>query len=108
MLTIEFNQLGESMPDHMVEDYVLYTMEKYNSGRITKISVSQELVVDAFKMLVAEGEIDCNEIQFLYRGEIITVNKYGTIANYPGKFCSTMLDFVTRNLDGARKQKRAK
>lgn len=103
MLIIEFNQLGEHMPDHMVEEFVLYVIEKYNEGRMSKIVISCELIIKTFQAMVVEGKIDHEEIQFLYRGDFIPVSIYGAIKNRPLGFCSTSNTISERIIDGTIK-----
>jgi hypothetical protein len=65
------------------------------------ITVANELFITAARVLIAEGVIPHTEVQFQFRGQIMTVYPDGSLDHWPAGFCDTSELLLCRIL-GAR------
>lgn len=78
---------------HLSEDFPVNNKgEKF-------ISVSSEILVHAFRILVLRKIITVNEIMFKYKNTIILVDKDGRLNKWPKGFCDTVDNFLMELLD---------
>jgi hypothetical protein len=67
------------------------------------------LVIDIFRLLIVDGTIDKDAIEFYVDGEKLEVNEYGDYNNQqediPGM---SILDIIRRRLDGSIKKRKEK
>ena len=68
-----------------------------NSGSGTVIS-STENIINEFRCRIAEGDIDCKEVLFVYNNEQFEANKYGKFSQWPLGFCDTWDNHLDRLL----------
>jgi hypothetical protein len=95
MITIEYAKNGKTYSDFEVEKFaneycVIYSETKKDTTYV----VSNENIVDAMKLMVAEGKISNEHLQFKFEDELINVNNKGEIEKYPIGFC----DYTTNIL----------
>lgn len=87
---------GLVLSDNKSKDYVESTIQNF----ITTIKlliplhivVGTELLITLFQCAVAEGKIKHTEIEFLFKGKTIKIDKFGTCNKYPKGFCWTFTD----------------
>ena len=88
-LTIEYDSdHGYLYADGRAEEWIdssikLFLKQKKN----WHIKVCSALLVDFFRLKVCEGKIDVDQIEFVFKGEVLKHNKYGSIEHWPDGFC---------------------
>lgn len=90
MITLIYDDMyGYAMPEARLEGWVngLIKAHKGNNAppnsRDTIIRYGQELILDYFRLAIAEGRLDHNDIQIKYQDEIILINEDGRIDKWP-------------------------
>lgn len=86
---------GVAFPDNKSEDYVENIIETPVKQRIV---IGTELLVELFRCAVVEKKIKHTEIKFLFKGEIIDIDKYGTCREYPKGFGDVNINVLSRLL----------
>lgn len=83
--------LGAAVPDGRLEQTVADIIRRYHLDNDKNIYLtSSELLIDAFRVAVVEGQINCKDIVFSYNNEEdIRVDNYGTLSDYPQGFLET-------------------
>lgn len=97
MLTIEYHDNGLAIPDVFVEGYARDMCRDYmaNKEDIYRM-VSNETLILAFKLMVLEEEIPNNELQFIYKDDIITISRNGDLSHYPKGFCEVEMGILKK------------
>lgn len=103
MLTVEYDSSGTAYPDDLAE---VQAARMARCGGAYRASTSN--VITAIRALIAEGRLDHNEVQFVYRGQFIWPNEYGAIPAWPSGFCAAEGRLVDRIIEGAMKKRREK
>lgn len=99
MITIEYSKNGKPTSDFNTESLVLDVIKEYLvSGKDKYINVSNELIIEFFRISILEGKIDNELIRFLYNGEYIHPNEDGKIDHWPKGFCNHSLSALERLL----------
>jgi hypothetical protein len=111
MLTIEYKEGGIAVADKHAEQSARRVWKSYEDSKaamrvdIDHLVYSTINIVTAFRMLVAEGLIPHNDIEFKYKDELLKLDKLGQfIGGYPIGFWDTERDFLKR-MHEARKDK---
>lgn len=60
--------------------------------------VSSQNIVEAFRVLVVNKEIEHKDIMFSFEGKKITINKHGQLSEWHKGFCDTIDKFLTEIL----------
>lgn len=96
MLEIEYCEDGEAVSDFKAIEYVkdLYDFATKNNITVSA-HVSSEIVIQAARVLIAEGRILHNQVVFIFKEEKITADKYGRMQRWPKGFCDISLDFCS-------------
>ena len=98
MLIIEYRRDGISISDF---DYPFWMGEvKHRIERKTgnELAVSTETLINAVRVAIAEGKIKPEDVAFKFNGEILHVNEYGALENWPRGFCDANLVLSERIL----------
>lgn len=75
---------GVTLPDNQSQKYVENVID--NMFAIPHIIIGNELLITLFRCAVAEGKIKHTEIEFLFKGQIIKISKYGRCEEWPKGF----------------------
>lgn len=87
---------GLALPDNKSEDYVKNVIENSVEQHVV---VGTELFVDLFRCAVVEKKIKHTKIKFLFKGETIDIDKYGTCREYPEGFNDVNTNVLSRILE---------
>ena len=89
MKTVVYDPInGEAIPDGSVMDFALNLPEK---GIVT---VSNEIVFLAIRVLIIREQLDYKDIQFMYKEEVLSVNEKGRPSHWPNGFCDLSEQFL--------------
>lgn len=90
MLTIEYDPInGSAVPDGKAVAFATEAVNAHQmSPRDETVVISNELVVDAFRVLVVRKVIHHTDIQFKYKNIIIRACPTGQLDAWPDGFCS--------------------
>jgi len=70
------------------------------------VTVASALLIDYFRLRVAQGIINPDQIQFKFNDEILKTNKYGRIEHWPKGFCDHTMyicgELLTIGADAAK------
>lgn len=91
MITIEYSKHGLAVSDDSVENFAL---KLFNTNK--DFYTSTESLILAFRVLIAEGKIPHDKVQFEYDGQIIRLYKNGTFEPQPKGFCDCQYDMLIR------------
>lgn len=87
---------GLALSDNKSKDYVETTIRNFTTTIKLLISlhiaVGTELLITLFRCAVVEGKIKHTEIEFLFKGKTIKIDKYGTCNKWPNGFCEAFTD----------------
>ena len=116
-LTVEYDPMaghvykdGESQG--WVDDILHFALNKPEDENDMVVTVASELLIDYFRLRLAQGVISPDQIQFKFNDEILEANKYGTLERWPRGFCNNAMDICEElltigcNAAKAKKKKR--
>lgn len=92
MKTITFHPHGDAYSDAFAEDVA----REFLLGPDDNISVSTESFILAVRVLIGEGVIPHDEVQFVFNDEIIAPDCCGNIPKWPNGFCDHALKLLER------------
>ena len=98
MLIVEYDLdemwYSAATSDGEVEKFVYQTWENYSNPfpygdheRDLTITVSNEIVITAFRLAILRGDIDHQEIAFKFNGELLYPTEEGMLPHWPEGFC---------------------
>ena len=98
MLIIEYDPIkGKTISDGLVEKWANNILKKYTEFKAIKIvkeetvimniTVGLSIMVDAIRVLIAKGKLSHKEVLCKFERQIIRIDKYGTMSDYPKGFC---------------------
>lgn len=88
MIIVTYEASGDHTSDAGVMEYALGFVENANSNdMIRNISVSQGLIIDAFRVLIKQKKIDHHKICFKFEGEFIYPDEKARLSWWPLGFC---------------------
>lgn len=88
MITIEYKEHGVTFSDFKAEETARSFCYLHNKTKEDALYiVSNECIVDAMKLMVLEGAVSHNDVQFKFNDEILKINELGEIEKYPKGFC---------------------
>lgn len=91
MLTVIYDAInGTAVTDGNAETYVKNVL---GSG-VEQVTVGNEVVINAFRVMVARGVVQSNDIRFMIRDVIITLSPSGRLSACPEGFCDVNLDLM--------------
>ena len=111
-ITVEYKPKGGYVfADGDGEEWVDITLNKFLSGHKDRVyTVSSSLLIDYFRLRLAQGIIAPDQIQFKFNDEILKANKYGTLEQWPNGFCDHTMniceELLTIGSDAAKARKK--
>lgn len=84
MITIEYCEEGQSISDFSCSHW-LYDLMYGPTERTLRVSTSLPIAFVRFAIVC--GELNYENITFLYNGHSFQANKYGAIQDWPKGFC---------------------
>lgn len=69
------------------------------------IKVCSELIVHFFRLRAVEGKIEPDKIEFRFGEEVVGLNEYGRIDNWPKGFCDIAGNTLFQIIDGANRKR---
>lgn len=90
--------IADGKAEEFAAEMIRIYFDKFNKRDFT-INVGTELVIMAFRVLVCEGKLHHEQIEFHYNGKVIRINKDGRyLCPPPEGFCDRFDDFLDRLL----------
>lgn len=119
MITIHFTGYTSNLVPHspiaLTDEACEYTydhiLDRYREHPLYDQDwcISSENLYNRIRVGIVEGEIDCEDVRFVYGDQILRPNRYGAITDWPKGFCDYNIQLVERILLGSfevRKQER--
>jgi hypothetical protein len=105
-ITVEYDlENGYLFADGKAEEWVNGIINKFHKDIAEgcedidwDIKVCSYLLVDAFRVKIAEGRLSHKDIIFRFKGENIKSDKYGRLQVWPKGFCDVGTDLLERLL----------
>lgn len=97
-------QMTAFVPDSEIEPWVKESIKQYHEWKTHPINsefvlrIAQEMLITMFRVAVKEGLISSSEIEIRFNGEVLVINQFGRIENWPRGFCDYNDDFLNRLL----------
>lgn len=89
MKSVRYSRGGISISDFQAEEYALGAKDR-------DLHVSTENVITWLRVHVKYGLIDYNEIEILFKDQILKIDKNGELNHYPIGFCDYHLNALTK------------
>jgi len=99
MITIEYCKEGLAISDFEYQKYVDIIKDYIMHNNDFDLKVSTEVLVNAIRVEIYKGNIDCNDIGFMFEDKILYPDKDGRIQNWPNGFCDINLELIEKLLD---------
>ncbi len=107
MITIEYCEDGEAVSDFNVDRWfksvVNATKDPFESAYRPNDKVSTTPPIDRVRVAIANGELSCEDVNFIFNGKIIKSNEYGALSEWPDGFCDVGLKLIEKILTGREK-----
>ena len=118
-LTVEYDPMAghvykDGEAQGWVDDILHHALNKVEDREDLVVTVASALLIDYFRLRLAQGIILPDQIQFKFNDQIIKANKYGTLEQWPRGFCDKTMDILEElltigsNAMKARKKERDK
>jgi hypothetical protein len=108
MITIEYCKDGEPVSDFNYIEWgekMLKILKRIGCDIHTKVSTS--LPVDYIKLLIARGDIDYNNVIFMFEGEQFKFDEYGNCVDQPSGSYGRDFVVLTELIDRQIKKRKA-
>ena len=111
-LTIEYDKdHGHIYPDGRSEAWVDATLKLFLKRKKNQsVKVCSSLLIDYFRLRLAQGIIKTDQIEFTFEGKTLNHNKYGRIEHWPKGYCDIPIEPMEQLLilgsDMAKKEKK--
>ena len=113
-LTVEYDpNVGHVERDGEAEkwvDEIIATAKTEDKKDDWIVTVSSALLIDFFRLRLAQGVIKKDQIEFVFNDQVLNHNKYGRIEYWPKGFCDIPIEPMERLLvlasDKVKKKKR--
>ena len=73
--------------EEWVDNIINFMLNKAEDKDDWELKVSNEMLIHYFRLRVAQGVLKSDQIQFKFNDQIIRVNKFGTLEDWPKGFC---------------------
>jgi|688.fasta_scaffold07359_24 hypothetical protein len=92
---------GQVVSDANIEDfykmYCRYLKHNLKIGKTMRVRVGSELIVQRFRLGVAEGDIPASQIEFWFEGKQLEMTTFGSYNGMPPKgFCDYLQTYIMR------------
>ena len=105
MVVIEYAERGQPVSDFNFGDWLCNVMQHIDSGHTFVVSTA--MPIDAIRLAIVQGKIDCKDVTFSYMGLLFQANEYGAILDWPMGFADRNTAISTDILRAAMKKRRA-
>jgi len=102
-LTVEYDPMtghvckdGEAQG--WVDDIIHHALYKMGDEQNPVVVVASGLLVDYFRVRLAEGIIKKDQIEFKFQGKVLEHNEYSQLRHWPKGYCDTAIEPVERLL----------
>jgi len=100
---------GYSLCDGKSEAWVdMFLKEFFENKKDQRIVIGSALLIDFFRLRLAQGVISADQIEFVYDGKTLGHNKYGRITHWPKGYCDIPIEpmekLLTIQSDFAKKR----
>ena len=109
-LYVEYCESGQSVNDFHLENELSYIkgfvcdeQKRHSNNADEHIYYSTENIFNRVRLAIVNGEIDPNDIRFVFEENVFSVNKYGAIPNWPKGFCEANIDMAEKIMRKALK-----
>jgi hypothetical protein len=102
MLTVNYTRDGLPIGDRDAENYARRLI-----SRDVAVNVSTANVIQALRCFIAEGDLDCENVRFLFDGQPVMVNRFGACTDWPNGWCDLGVRMAERTMMAAMSKKRA-
>lgn len=99
MITIDYTGIGTPWSDFNYDLFVELVKDYIRIGRTVTLKVSTTPPIDGVRLAVAKGEISPDNVQFMFKDQIIRVNRYGRVYNCPEGFLDCRDKIIEQLLD---------
>ena len=83
---------GQAFTDNKAKEYVDHAIK--NRSITPYIVIGNELFITLFRCAIVEKKIKHIEIEFLFKGKIIEINKWGNCKEWPKGFYDTEMNAI--------------
>ena len=96
MITIEYCEDGEPISDFNYEDWItrIKNYFLYAKEQDWYLKASTDIAIQALRLEIAKGNINCEDITFAFKDEKFKANKYGVFNKVPDGFCKAHFDLI--------------
>ena len=93
-LVVNFSDKGTAIPDLKVKEWAEYAINQHLTlpGDETTIEVGTMVMINAIRLAVKRGTLDCNNVVFKYNDDMIKISKEGEFDHWPIGFCSHVMN----------------
>ena len=103
MLTVEYSRSGYHISDFDVLEWANEKIQDYlewkEAGKENNLLiVSSGIIIDTFRMMVVEGKISHEDIQFKFNKEMVPINEFGNPEKWPQGFGDVSQNITYRTL----------
>lgn len=107
MITCTYDAVhGHTVPDGKVFEWVDETIELSKIAK-TQVFVGSEVIIDAFRLRIAQGKLSPKDIVFYHEGGAFEINEYGVgKENMPPSFtCQLSCDILRTSIEKRRRDR---
>lgn len=91
MLIISYENTGYAYSDFDLLEQAQKIIDEYKNNKVELRVVSTDNVIMALRVLVTRNKISHSDICFKFEGNIITINEYGELSDFPSGFLNKNL-----------------
>jgi hypothetical protein len=97
MITIEYCEYGRAVSDFDCLDW----LDIVKSSTDGYFQVSTSVPISVIRLAIAKGEINYNNVVFIYNNITLNINEYGSIIDCPKGFCDIQIKISEKILTTA-------
>jgi hypothetical protein len=86
MVKIEYCKEGESISDFDYDKWIEIVKSAIIKNQDITFKVSTSIPIHAIRLEIIKGNIECNDVVFVYKEEEYHSNEFGEIQNHPNGF----------------------
>ncbi len=111
-LTLVYDAMsGFNLCDGRSEGWVDTYLDIFlKGGKNQRIVIGSALLIDFFRLRLAEGVISTDQIEFVFKGKTLEHNKHGRIKHWPRGYCDIPIEpmekLLTIGSESAKKRKK--
>lgn len=106
-ITVVYSKNAPPISDFLVDDFVCRTAHDHKKNNECQvIETSSSILIDRFRLSIADGTIDANDIEFYFEKKRLEHNKYGAIVDCPKGFADKAIDICEHIITTSIKRKK--